>query len=218
MEGAGTLDRQRRLLLVGLRVGTALMLVLALPLLLIPDLLIKAWIGTGFHDSYAVMAILAVVLLVHQPIYVLTQFLIARARQRQVAIASIVVTLANLVLSFVLAWVWGLPGVAVSTLATDFAMLVWIIPHIAAPAATTSSSSLVGALWRPVVPAFAAAALVLVGLARWWDPTTLLALLPLGIVWAVVSGGAIWRFGLAPREREQFRRELWRGRSAAVEL
>ena len=73
LEGAGAPERQRRLLLVGLRVGTALMLVLALPLLLIPDLLIRAWIGGGFHGSYAVMAILAGVLLVHQPIYVLTQ-------------------------------------------------------------------------------------------------------------------------------------------------
>src|SRR5438067_1977960 len=116
LEGAGARERQRRLLLVGLRVGTALMLVLALPLLLIPDLLIKAWIGGGFHGSYAVMAILGGVLLIHQPIYVLTQLLIARARQREVAIVSIVVTLANLALSFVLAWSWGLQGVAASTL------------------------------------------------------------------------------------------------------
>ena len=76
--------------------GTALMLLLALPLLLIPDLLIKAWIGAGYHGSYSVMAILAGVLLVHQPIYVLTQFLIARGRQRTIAIVSIAITVANL--------------------------------------------------------------------------------------------------------------------------
>jgi O-antigen/teichoic acid export membrane protein len=220
LEGAGASERQRRLLLVGLRVGTALMLVLALPLLLIPDLLIKAWIGGGFHGSYAVMAILAGVLLVHQPIYVLTQFLIARARQRQVAVVSIVVTLANLALSFVLAWVWGLPGVAVSTLMTDAAMLAWLVPQVAAPAATTSSVVLLRAVWRPVLPAAIAALAVLVLLARAWEPQTLLAFVPFGAVWTGVAAVLIWRFGLAATERELFRRELWRGRVAAspVEL
>jgi O-antigen/teichoic acid export membrane protein len=220
LEGAGATERQRRLLLVGLRVGTALMLVLALPLLFIPDLLIKAWIGGGFHGSYAVMAILAGVLLVHQPIYVLTQFLIARARQRQVAIVSIVVTLANLALSFALAWTWGLPGVAVSTLVTDVAMLAWLLPRVAAPAATTSSVHLLRALWRPILPAALAALAVLVLLARAWEPRTLLAFVPFGLVWAAVAGAAIWQFGLAASERDLFRRELWRGRVAAspVEL
>jgi O-antigen/teichoic acid export membrane protein len=218
LEGAGARERQKRLLLVGLRGGTALMLLLALPLLLIPDLLIHAWIGNGFHASYSVMAILAGVLLVHQPIYVLTQFLIARARQREVAVVSIVVTLANLALSFILAWAWGIQGVAVSTLVTDVAMLLWLVPRIAAPAASATSGELVGALWRPVVPAAVAALVVLVGVARAWDPQTLLRLVPLGALWVVVAGALIWRFGLAPRERDQFRRELWRGRAAPIEI
>jgi O-antigen/teichoic acid export membrane protein len=216
LEGAGAAERQRRLLLVGLRAGTALMLLLALPLLLIPDLLIKAWIGGGFHGSYAVMAILAGVLLVHQPIYVLTQFLIARARQREVAIVSIAVTLANLALSFILAWTWGLPGVAVSTLVTDAAMLAWVLPRLAAPAASSSTLELLGAVVRPILPAAAAAGVVLVLVARIWEPRTLLALAPLGAIWVAVSLAAVWRLGLAPREREQFRRELWRGRAATV--
>jgi O-antigen/teichoic acid export membrane protein len=218
LEGSGARERQKRLLFVGLRAGTALMLLLALPLLLIPDLLIHAWIGSGFHASYAVMSILAAVLLVHQPIYVLTQFLIARARQRQVAVVSIVVTLANLVLSFALAWVWGLPGVAVSTLVTDAAMLVWIVPRIAAPAASATSGDIVRAVWRPVVPAAVAAAIVLVAVARAWDPQTLLQLAALGALWVAVAGALMWRFGLAPRERDQFRRELWRGGATAVEI
>ena len=120
--------------------------------------------------SYSVMAILAVVLLVHQPIYVLTQFLIARAQQRAIAVVSIVVTVANLILSFVLAWTWGLPGVAVSTLATDAAMLLWIVPRIAAPASGSTSADLVRAIVRPVLPASVAAVVILVGLARWLGP------------------------------------------------
>ncbi len=216
LEGAGDTDRQRRLLLVGLRAGTALMLLLALPLLLIPDLLIHAWIGAGFHESYAVLAILAGVLLVHQPIYVLTQYLIALGRQRSIAIVSIVTTLANLTLSFVLAWTWGIWGVAVSTLVTDVVALAWIVPRIAAPAAVTPATRLARAALRPVLPAAAAAAVVLVGVARLWDPQTLIALIPLGALWAVAGAAAMWQFGLAATERALFAREFG-GRRAAAE-
>jgi O-antigen/teichoic acid export membrane protein len=216
LEGSGDLVRQRRLLLAGLRAGTALMLVLALPLLLIPDLLIRAWIGSGYRGSYSVMAILAGVLLVHQPIYVLTQFLIARGRQRSIAIVSIAITVANLLLSFLLAWQWGLWGVAVSTLVTDLVMLAWVVPRIAAPAAGTSSGMLVRATLRPAAPALAVAAVVLVGIARWWQPDTLLALAPLGALWMVLAAAAIWRLGLAADERAQFGRQFWRRSSTAV--
>ena len=51
-------QRQRRLLLTGLRGGSALMLLLALPFILIPDLLIHAWIGDGYEDAYTVLALL----------------------------------------------------------------------------------------------------------------------------------------------------------------
>jgi O-antigen/teichoic acid export membrane protein len=215
LEGADAPERQRGLLLSGLRGGSALMLLLALPLLLIPDLLIRAWIHTpGYGGSYAVMSILAAVLLVHQPIYVLTQFLIARARQREVAWVSIGTTLANLALSFALAWAWGTWGVALSTLVTDAAMLVWIVPRYAAPAAGTTSWALAAATLRPAVPAAVAGALVFGLLARAWEPGTLLALVPLGALWAAVCGAAMWRFGLAAPERERLRRELLPRRAA----
>lgn len=217
LEGARAAERQRRLLLTGLRGGTALMLVLALPLLLIPDLLIHAWIGGGFHGSYAVMAILAGVLLVHQPIFVLQQFLIARGLQRPIAIAAIVTTLANLVLSFALAWTVGIWGVALSTLVTDALMLLYVVPRMVAPAAGASSTALYGAVLRPAAPALLAAAAVLVGLARWWSPHTLLALAPLGALWALVAGAVLWRYGLDRDERLQFRGQLLRGRAVPLE-
>jgi O-antigen/teichoic acid export membrane protein len=208
LHGAGDADRQQRLLLAGLRSGTALMLLLALPLLLIPDLLIHAWIGGGFRGSYPVMALLAGVLLVHQPIYVLTQFLIAVGRQRAIALVSIATTLLNLALSFLLAWRWGVWGVALSTLVTDVVALVWIVPRIVAPASLIPVGRLMRAVLRPIAPALVAAAVVLVAVARVWEPRTLLALVPLGTLWAVLAGVAVWRFGLAPTERAQFKREL----------
>ena len=218
LEGAGAGERQRRLLLSGLRGGTALMLLIALPLLLIPDLLIHGWLQKpGYGGSYAVMSILAGVLLIHQPIYVLTQFLIARGRQREVALVSILTTVANLALSFLLAWLVGLWGVAVSTLVTDVLALLYIVPRYAAPSAGTTSVALARAIVRPLVPALAAAAVVLVGIARAWHPDTLLQLAPLGALWAVVAAAAVWRFGLEAHERARLGRELGsRSRSAAA--
>jgi len=220
LEGAGAADRQRRLLLAGLRGGTVLMLVLALPFLFIPDLLIHAWIGGGFHGSYLVMALLAGVALVHQPIYVLTQFLIARGLQRPVAIASIVTTLANLALSFALAWTVGIWGVALSTLVTDFLLLVWLVPRIAAPAAGASSTVLVRAMLRPLLPALVPAVLVFGALSRWLEPRTLLTLAPIGVLWAVAAGLAGWRLGFTAEERLRLRDQIRPSRRSAqtVEL
>jgi O-antigen/teichoic acid export membrane protein len=219
LEGAGAMARQRSLLLSGLRIGTALMLLLALPLLFIPDLLIDAWIGDGYQASYPVMAILAGVLLIHQPIYVLTQFLIARARQRSVALVSLAATVANVALSFLLAWLWGTWGVALSTLVTDLVAFAYILPRIAAPAADSTTSALLRAVAKPVLPALAVAAVVLVGIARAWEPDTLPTLAVLGAIWAVTAALAIWRFGFDDQQRASLQRELIRRpRGAAAVL
>lgn len=215
LEGTGDTERQRRLLLRGLRGGTALMLVLALPLLFMPDLLIHGWIGGGFHGSYAPMAILAGVALVHQPLYVLTQFLIARGRQHPIAVVSIVTTGANLALSFALGWTVGIWGVALATLVTDVLMLLWVVPRMCAPAAASSTRELYGSMVRPVIPALAAGVVVLVGLSRWWRPESLLTLVPVGIAWVLVAAALVWRFGLDSRERVEFRAQLVGGRYAS---
>lgn len=214
LEGSRNADLQRRLLLSGLRAGMSLMLLLALPLLLIPDLLIHGWIGGGYASGYPVLALLACVLLVHAPIFVLTQFLIARALQRPAAVVALVTTLANLALSFLLAATVGLWGVALATLSTDLVALGWIVVAYGAPAATISTATLVRALVRPILPALATAAVVLVGVARLWEPRTLLTLVPLGALWLLAGAAAIWRFGLDAADRSGFAREL-RGRVPA---
>ena len=142
------------------------------------------------------MAILAGVLLIHQPIYVLTQFLIARARQRAVALVSLAATVANVVLSFLLAWLWGTWGVAASTLFTDLVVFAYIVPRIAAPAADATTGTLVRAIVRPVAPAALRGCCRPRRLARTWKPDTLSTLAVLGPIWVVPAAFAIWRFGL----------------------
>jgi O-antigen/teichoic acid export membrane protein len=215
-EGAGESARQRRLLLAGLRGGTAAAVLLAFPLLLIPDLLIEAWVGDGYGASSPVMALLALVLLVHQPIYLVTQFLIARARQHEIARVLVGAGVVNIVLSVVLASTVGIWGVALSTLLTDIAVLLYVVPVLVAPAASLGVATFAWATLKPVIPGAVAALVVLVGIARVAQPDTLLELLPLGVVWTLVCSWALWRFGLDPEERAGLGRELRRPPAAAV--
>jgi O-antigen/teichoic acid export membrane protein len=213
-EGSGEEERQRRLLLAGLRGGMSAALVLALPLLFIPDQLIEGWVGQGFGDSSPVLALLALVVLVHQPIYLFTQYLVARGLQREIARTLIGAVAANVVLSVVLAETVGIWGVALSTLLMDVGLLLYVVPALVAPAASVRATTFASAALRPVLPAFAAALVVLVAAARLTDPDTLLELLPLGLAWCAVSGVVLWRFGFDRDERAVLSRQLRPGTAA----
>ena len=214
-EGAGEAERQRRLLLAGLRGSIAAALVIALPLLLIPDLLIEGWVGEGYGDSSPVLVILAIVVLVHQPIHLFTNFLIARAQHGVIARTLLAAVAVNVVLSVVLVHAVGIWGVAVATLITDLGVLLYVMPVLAAPAAEVPVATFARAGLRPVLPAVAAAVVLLVLVARALDPDTLLELVPLGVAWLALSGAAIWRFGLDPGERDVLGRTLRGGRGTA---
>ena len=206
-EGSGEQERQRRLLLSGLRGGSAAALVLALPLLAIPANLIHAWVGDGFSESAPVLALLAVVLLIHQPVWMLTQYLIARGGQREIARLLIAGAAANVALSVVLALTVGTWGVALATLVADAAVLAIAVPLSVAPSAGLRVGELARALLRPLPPALAAAVLVF-GVARSVDADTKLKLLPFGIAWLVLASGAVWRLGLTADERKSFSRQI----------
>lgn len=215
-EGAQEAERQRRLLLVGLRGSIAAGLVVALPLLLIPDLVIEAWLrDDGFGESTPVLSLLAIVILVHQPIYLLTNFLIARGRQNEIARALIVGTVLNVVLSVALLEAVGLWGVALATLVADCALVLYVVPRLAAPAAGITPGAFARATLRPLLPA-AAAGIPLVAVARAFDTDSLLTLAPIGVGWVALCALAIWRFGLDPGERDVLQRTLRGGRGAAA--
>ena len=164
------------------------------------------------------MAILAAVLLVHQPLYVLTQFLIARGRQRQRRGPRSSPLVANLVLSVVL------PGRGASRASPSrrssptSSCFAWIVPRYAAPAAGTTRECAAVGDRTPGPAGGAVGAIVLVAIARVWQPDTLLALAPLGVLWVVTAIAAVWWFGFADDERRWLEIELRRGgvRSAAA--
>jgi O-antigen/teichoic acid export membrane protein len=217
LEGADEPQRQQHLLLAGLRLGMALMLLLALPLVLIPDQLIYGWIGPGWGPSSAVLALLGVVVILHQPAQLLSQYLVARGYQRQLSLVLIIVVGANLGLSIVLALAAGIWGVALATVVTEAAATVVLIPRLVRASSGPSYRAVAVAALRPVVPSLFAAALVLVAFSRLLDPRTLLALALVGVLWVAAFVPAVWFFGLGAADRtavssrfgvQRFRRPL----------
>jgi O-antigen/teichoic acid export membrane protein len=201
LEGRDEQERQRGLVLSGLRLGTALMAVLALPMIVMPDLLIEAWIGRGFEESTAVAALLGIALLLHLPAHVLSQYLVARARQRELALVSVAVVAANLALSIALALTVGIWGVALATVVTEAVFVLVLVPRLVAAAEGPSPAQLARALLRPLAAAAVPGAVVLGALGRGVAPDTLAGLAPVGALWVVAGLVAMWLFGLDADDR-----------------
>ena len=161
------------------------------------------------------------VIIVHQPIALFTQYLIARAHQKAISFALIAAVIANVVLSVVMAYTVGLWGVAASTLVTDVAVLAFVIPKLIAPISDIRTRDLLRAMGRPLLPGFLVAVVLLGLLGRLYPGHRLLEFVPLGVLWLVVGGAAVWRFGFDEDERSRFvrgsRRQArgWRLRVAA---
>jgi O-antigen/teichoic acid export membrane protein len=217
-EGSGELESQRRLLLTGVRAGTAGVTLLAMPFLLIPDKIIHAWIGRGYSASTPVMILLGVVILIHAPIALFIQYLIARARQKDIAITLLVTTGLNVVLSVVLALTVGIWGVALSTVVTDLAALVIIVPRLVAPIAGVTSLDFGRALGRPLATGALVAVPVLGLFGRALPDHHVWELALPGAIWVVACSAALWRFGIAPSDRAAVRREFFSGRARAAEV
>jgi O-antigen/teichoic acid export membrane protein len=215
-EGSGELESQRRLLLTGVRAGTAGVTMLAMPFLFIPDKIIHAWIGRGYSASTAVMILLGVVILIHAPIALFIQYLIARAQQRAIAITLLVTTVLNVVLSVILASTVGIWGVALSTVITDLGALAIIAPRLVAPIAGVRTVDLARALGRPLITGALVALPVLGLLGRALPDRHVWELALPGALWVIACGAALWRFGIDASDRSAVRREFFNRRPRAA--
>lgn len=215
LEGADERDRQRDYLLSGLRMGLAAVLLVSLPLAVLPDRFLRAWLPDGdFGDSVPVLALLMATLVFVQPGYMLTQFLVARGRHGRIAVVRVVTVAVNLVLSVVLASAVGIWGVALATLLTEAVATGIVTPVLVRRETGLGVGALVHAWLVPVAIAAVAALPTLVA-ARLLAIDTLLEFAAVGAVWALVYASCFWRWGLDERERGTLRRTLWaRGATA----
>lgn len=217
LEGAEERRRQRVVLLSGLRLATALMLLIALPLALVPDLFLYAWISEDLRPSVPVLVLLACALVPYQIVHLGTQYLLARDRQAALARALGATSALNLALSLALAVPLGIWGVALATLVTESLAGFVLVPRLLAGSSGESWIGVLRAAVRPVLPAAAVAVLVLVLLARAVEPETLLELAAIGVVWVGLFLPAVWLWGLRHDERTSLGRVLRPGTALAPE-
>ena len=218
LEGADERERQERYLLAGVRLGLAVVVAVGLPLVFLPDRFLEAWLPSDFDVSTSapVLAVLMVSILFAQPGHLLAQFLVARGRHGRLAVARLLIVLANLVLSIALALWVGLWGVAVATLITETVSTAFVIPWLLRRESTLSLRSLALAWLRPVVLGGVAAVPTLLALGRLLDVDTLYEFVGVGLVWLAVYSALVWWFAMREPERRTIREAFGRRPEAAV--
>ena len=117
--GAGGQVSVREMLIHGSKYSLGVALVICMPMCLLPDRVIAAWIGPGFEGAATVMGILGVSLIASAPTMVAANVLAMAGRERRMMKYSILGMVCNVSLSVALIGPMGIAGVAVATLATD---------------------------------------------------------------------------------------------------
>ena len=145
------------------------------------------------------MILLGVVILIHAPIALFIQYLIARAHQKAIAITLLVATSLNVVLSVVLALTVGIWGVALSTVVTDLGALAFIAPRLVAPIAGVSALDLGRSFGRPLVTGSLVAVPVLGLLGRAIPAHHVWELAAPGLLWVAACSAALWLSASRPR-------------------
>ena len=160
---------------------------LAVGAAVLADPLVETLYGTDFDEAAPALQLLAPSIVLFPIAYVTGLFLIARRRQRFVAVLYGLVTALNVLLNLVLIPAFSLNGAALTTSVTE---LVLVVP------ALVLGARLVGGLsWRRVVTGPASAALV---------AGALMAVLASSFWLAVAAGGAAYLVVLAAVERLAF--------------
>ena len=218
LEGADDRERQERYLLAGVRLGLAVVVAVAMPLVVLPDRFLVAWLPADFDVSRAgpILAILMLSLFFAQPGHLLAQFLVARGRHSRLAVARLVIVAVNLVLSIGLAYSVGLWGVAVATLVTEALSVLIVMPYLLRRESTASLSDLATAWLSPVALGALAALPTLVLAGQVLAIDTLLEFIAVGLVWLALYSALVWRFVTHDPERRMLTASFRRGSPAVV--
>ena len=205
LEGRAEHDRQRALVVSGIRSSMCVAVLLAFPLFVLPSWTLTAWLGSGFQASVVPLALLGLAVLFTQPNAVLSQYLFAGGRPAQLALAQGSLSVLNLGLTVALLLTIGDIWVAAfATLVAEGIGAMVVLPLLA----RRRGMSLPGlfASWAQPIAVGAVAAVPTLLVARYVTSTdSLLVLAAVGAAWAAVFGAIAWRLALTPSERSLVR-------------
>ncbi|HUK36823.1 MAG TPA: oligosaccharide flippase family protein [Vicinamibacterales bacterium] len=194
------LDRLQTLFLVATRLSLATVVPIGVALILMADLLVRAWVGPDFSGSVVVVRLLALAVMVRVGTAVSGTLLKGAGAHQFVAYTNVVTAIVNLALSIVLARTIGLAGVAIGTLVpVGFTGMFVIFPTGCRRVGLPITRALADAVWPAIWPAAAMAAYL--ALTRPLLRASLAAVLATMALSVVVYAAAFLAFGVSATER-----------------
>lgn len=208
------------LLLQGTRISLMMVMPLATCMVMLGDLLIPAWVGSGFEASVPLLQVLAIVIVLRVARTIPTTVL--KGAGRHTALAGIDAAVAVATVGLSLLWIrqFGLIGVAYGVLVPlglGTIFLVWPLAcrRVGLTVLAATRQGVWPAVWPVVIMSVVVAGL------RWSLSGGVLELIVAATGGCLVYVTTVWLIALSPRERAGYRalarRILRPGRSPVVE-
>lgn len=152
----GEIERLRRVFLQGTRLSLAMVIPIAVALALLAEPLVLAWVGRDFSGSVPIIYILAAAVIIRVGNSTATTLLKGAGRHGLLAVANLLMALANLVLSVALVGRYGLIGVALGTLIPLAVISILVLfpaacRRVELPLFETVSKGIWPSVW-PIIP------------------------------------------------------------------
>ena len=165
-------ERLRLLFIQGTRLSLAMVIPLSAFVALLAQPLVLAWVGPRFAESVPIVQLLALVVAVKVGTMTAQSMLKGTEHHRFLAASTAAASIANLVLSIVLAYQFGLVGVAMGTLIPAVAVMMFVVfPKACRVVRLSVWDAFRSAVWPAVWPAMPSAA-VLVACRIWFGTAT----------------------------------------------
>jgi O-antigen/teichoic acid export membrane protein len=201
-----SLDRRDRLQLLfvqGTRLSLAMVIPLAASIALLAEPLVMVWVGPRFAGSIPIVQILALVVAIKVGTMMSQSLLKGTEHHRFLAACTATASVANLVLSVVLAYRFGLIGVAVGTLIPATVVLMFVVfPMACRVAGMTVGEAFRTAVWPALWPAIPSGAL-LVAIREFVGTTTVLTLVAAASAMLIYLA-VFLRFAIPVQERRWY--------------
>jgi O-antigen/teichoic acid export membrane protein len=213
----GRIEGQRALMVTANRFQLAIAVCLCGAVAAIADVLIPAWVGTGFEGSVPAVRILAFVVVLRAWVAMPSTVLKGTDQHRGLAAIASVGAVANLLLSIPLVKSWGITGVALGTAIPVTVMSAGVIfPRACRVVGLRVSHGYRLIVWPAIWPA--PVVVTTLWMTRQFVPSHLTFVLMHLTAGAVLYAALFLRFGLSPGERHSMAsavNQLWRRRDDA---
>lgn len=211
--GAGSKVAVREMLVQGSKYSLGVACVICLPMSILADRVITAWIGVGYEEAAVVMGILGLSLIAGAPTMVAANVLAMGGREKRMMVYSLMGIGCNISLSIALLFPLGVAGVAVATLLTDVIVGLGFAVGDACHGLETTRWTYVRRVAWPLLPGLALQAACLL-VARWIFP--LESLLSIAVLSAVAGAAFVGGWFVMDPERPPVPKKIQRLGELAV--